>query len=92
MGEELDVLHVVVRLVGCAPMVYLLLVLWLVWVDAFEDTQTPFGQGNKSLVTRAIHDQTERCFERMAKSKSPLHTQSTVCWHLNWVTETHCAR
>ena len=42
VGEELDVLYVVVRLVCSAAMVYLLLVLGLVWVDALEYTQTPF--------------------------------------------------
>ena len=41
VGEELDVLYVVVRLVCSAAMVYLLLVLGLVWVDALEYTQTP---------------------------------------------------
>ena len=41
MGQELDVLDVVVRLGSRAPLVDFLLVQWLLGVDSFQDAQAP---------------------------------------------------
>ena len=38
VGEVLNVLGIVVGLVGCAPLVHLLKALWLMRVDALQDT------------------------------------------------------
>ena len=39
--QVLDVLSIVVSPVGSTSLVYLLEALWLAWVDAFQNTQTP---------------------------------------------------